>query len=247
MGWLKYAIAFAATAYLSFKLGVLTGEANSPDYSSETSNMVFIITNATVRETRDRRIVATVRAGWTDYLYDDSVRKVVARPRFSELAKGYKPPKRWRSVEYEKLDALTGVAAVAEGGLIGQLARKMKAGAKGSPKQWQVIAVMTAGLFTGGIVGYHVGYKDEMDYDGESFKKTVMDVKAWRFVVSKYEDCKLSNAILETFERQHTAAILRNEVNEDIQRILIPRVIKTEKEKVGQCRSTGQFPDLRPA
>lgn len=221
---------YLVAASLSFFLCYEIGEAESPDYDSVEATQMFVIANAKVREVKAGVIVATVRAGWTDYAYVSPQKILIEKPLLEEMARDYEPPSRWRSFEWEKVSGLLGIAGVAKGGFIEVVKRLAKA-----PKRdWRATVTLAAGVLTGGIIGYYLGHSDKRDYNAKNFKVGITSKKTWELLIKTFGECSFK---LKTFRDMANTP----ENGSDLSRLARIAGRSSYKDEFRRCTSSGQF------
>lgn len=199
-GWLKYgsiALLLLGIITISFTIGAHLGRANSPDYDSKDAAYNFVLSNSRNHfDAAAKTTTVTLRAGPSIYKYRYPAETLVRLRPVDDLT-DYRPPRRWRLLEKNRISELLGLSSLATGGLLGQLknARAVPGPSLGDKigggmSKARLYALLVAGTVTGGIVGYWINYDDTMDYENEKFVEALKEKWIWRAVARPYHICK---------------------------------------------------------
>lgn len=180
---------------LSFGVGALFGEYNTPSYDSPRGALEYLYANARFDKIKDDPAVVYVEADTYRYVYnirDKSVKRIVSPNVFPLKSLGIevKPVKRWRMLELDRVSDVFAVASIPTSvGVMGAIAQSGKT--RYARYAGFVVTAISIGAI-GGVIGYLFYYKDGADYENETFKRILLDSDSWQNLYYVSALCRVS-------------------------------------------------------
>jgi hypothetical protein len=182
----------------SFFFGREIGRDNSPDYSKESSALIFLMTHMQIVASDKTDLRLAVPAGLYTYEYTLSNNSVTRTTRPASEIADLPLKKRWALLEDNRITAFFGIMTTvpAAAGVLSKLSATTDRLTVGPRLVFYGAGAVA--LATGGIVGYFTTYDDAADYDNETFRKTLLDPTSWAgtaHLIVKCAQVKLSASI----------------------------------------------------
>jgi hypothetical protein len=196
----KLVIALISIPVLSFFLGMLFGEANSPDYATEDAGRRHVAAYARFIKADELDVVLQVHGGTRIYQYSSKSNAVTQQPLIAALS-GQRNPRRWATLEYKRVDAILGVGTF--GANLATMTGLMAREHQWLPAEKYIVAGAVIAGAAGGIFGYWLTYSDTADYDNANFKKGLNDKDVWKLLSGAVRACGISRTPDGTVTMNH--------------------------------------------
>jgi hypothetical protein len=215
--WVLPLISLPVCGYLGFKFGLIFGEDSSPLYdNAEIASIQFIMRNAAVRQNSDGDVIENSDAGWKNYEYHSRSDHLEITPLIAQVL-AYQPKRQWKLEDLDKVDSLTGVAALTEGGILVKLKNSTSlfrdaqtlASVEGKPNAWPIVAVLIVGSMIGSGIGYYMGHEDKIDMNDEKIQKQMAEKTGWRLLANQYIRCRVVEHLVANTDASTFGADMR--------------------------------------